>query len=115
MKVNPKIPKTPSRVRSYVKGAADFVPKNSIFGINGITMVFCDCNRPALNGCLAGGRRREWPQIKDKNYRNSTNSKNSILWSKISSAHHNSLRAMEFLESLDLPSLSACDALVASL
>ena len=41
-----------------------------------------------------------------KNHRNSINSKNSILWNKISSAHHNSLRAMEFLESLDLPSLS---------
>ena len=40
VKVNPKIPKTPSRVRNYVMGAADFVPNNGIYGIYGITMVF---------------------------------------------------------------------------
>ena len=40
VKVNPKIPKTPSRVRNYVMGSADFVPKNVIFGIVGITLVF---------------------------------------------------------------------------
>ena len=34
-------------------GAADFVRKNGIFGINGITMVFCDCSSATLNGCLA--------------------------------------------------------------
>ena len=48
-------------------GAADFVPKNGIFGIKGITIVFCDCSSAALNGCLADVRRREWPQLKDKN------------------------------------------------
>ncbi len=40
VKVHPKIPKTPSRVRSYVMGAADFAPNNKVYGINGITMVF---------------------------------------------------------------------------
>ena len=40
VKVNPKIPKTPSRVRNYVMGAADFVPKKGINGTDGITMVF---------------------------------------------------------------------------
>ena len=40
VKGNPKIPKTPSRVRNYVMGAADFVPNNGIYGIYGITMVF---------------------------------------------------------------------------
>ena len=68
MKVNPQIPKTPSHVKSYMMGAADFVPKNGIFGINGITMVFCDCSTAALNGCP-----RVRPQINDKNDKISKN------------------------------------------
>ena len=40
VKVNPEIPKTPSRVRNYVMGAVDFVPNKGINGINAITMVF---------------------------------------------------------------------------
>ncbi len=40
VKGNPKIPKTPPRVRNYEMGSADFVPKNRFFAIFGITMVF---------------------------------------------------------------------------
>ena len=36
-------------------GAADFVPNNGIYGIYGITMVFCDCSIATLHGCLADG------------------------------------------------------------
>ena len=40
VKVNTKIPKTSSGVRNYLMGAADFVPNNGLYGIDGITMVF---------------------------------------------------------------------------
>ena len=54
-------------------GAADFVPKNGIFGINGITIFFFDCSSAALNGCLADGRPRVWPLLEDKNDKISKN------------------------------------------
>ena len=79
MKVNPKIPKTPSRVRNYITmGAADFVPKNGINGINGITMVFVIV---AFQLCMG-----VWLVVpkgvvseKGQNQHNSKNFKNSIL------------------------------------
>jgi hypothetical protein len=40
VKVDPRIPKTPSRGRIYVMGAADFVPNNGMYGMYGITIVF---------------------------------------------------------------------------
>ena len=102
-------------------GAADFVPKNGIFGINGITVCFCLFYSELMELLCVFAyfivvvlylRPHSWTPIQSctatitKNHRNSINSKNSIPQNKISSAHHDSLRAMEFLESLDLPSLS---------
>ena len=63
-------------------GAADFVPKNVINGINGITMVFVIV---ALQLCMG-----VWLVVpkgvaseKGQNQQNSTNSKNSILCNEI--------------------------------
>ena len=79
-------------------------------------MEFC-CFCPLSEATLVGGHQpdthSELQCYNHKNHRNSINSINSILWNKISSAHHNSLHAMEFLESLDLPSLSACEPFMA--
>ena len=75
-------------------GAADFVPKNGIFGINGITMVFCDCSSAALNGCLADGRPRVWPLLKDKNDRNKQKHRViPLIPDKISKTHCNSINS----------------------
>ncbi len=80
----------------------DFISKNGIFGIHGITIVFVFYLRPLSSAAISQTPIQSFNATITKNHRNSINS----LWNKISSAHHNSLRAMEFLESLDLPSLS---------
>ena len=83
----------------------DFISKNEIFGTFGIMLVLAFL-RGHTRRDHQPGTHSELQCHNHENHRNSINSINSMLWNKISSAHHNSLHAMEFLESLDLPSLS---------